>query len=519
MLKRGNVPPVSRRTFLGGTAALGAAVLVPGAMEAAAAATPKRGGLFRLGLAGGATTDGFEPGSIWDTVMQNISAQTRSMLVEILPNGQLDPALAESWEASPDARIWTFRLRQGVEFHNGKTLDAEDVIFSINHHLGPDSTSQAKAVTQGITDIKADGKLTVVVILEGPNSDFPFVLSDYHLPIVPAGTTNWDAGIGTGAYVLQSFDPGVRALVKRNPNFWRSDRGFFDEVETLVVNDTGARMNALVSGEVHAINRADLKTIGLLERNSELAVQNIEGWKHFTLPMLTDTPPYDNNEVRLALKWAIDRQQLVDTVLRGYGRVGNDHPIAAINRYHNPDLPQREFDPDKAKFHMKKSGLAGQAFELHISDAAFNGAVDAAVLYQESAAKAGINIQPIREPADGYWSRVWMNLPWCGSFWSGRPTEDAIFTLAFGRDSDSNDARWDNDRFNKLLVAARGELDDDKRRPMYYEMQQIVRDEGGVVIPIFINHVQATSAKVATGTVAGNGEMDGDRCAERWWFA
>jgi peptide/nickel transport system substrate-binding protein len=228
--------------------------------------------------------------------------------------------------------------------------------------------------------------------------------------------------------------------------------------------------------------------------------------------------PFTDNNVRLALKYAVNRQRILDNVLNGYGVLGNDHPIAKINRYHNGDLPQREYDADKVKFHLKKAGMENEVFTLHISDAAFAGAVDAATVYQEDARQAGVKIELVREPADGYWSRVWLKKPWCTSFWSGRATEDAIFSLAYGKDSSNNESHWDNARFNELLVAARGELDDAKRRAMYYEMQALCNEDSGSILPVFLNMVQATSDKIGTATVSGYGEMDHDRCAERWWF-
>ena len=509
---------VSRRGFLAGAGAAGLAGLSGVGVQAQEAA-PKRGGRFRLALAGGSTTDTFEPGSMWDTFIQVLSAQVRDTLVEVLPDFTPGPSLAESWEPSADLKTWRFNLRKGVEFHNGKSFTSEDVVFTINHHRGPNSISGAKSTVANVEDVKADGPHAVIFTLKVPSVDFPMSLSDYHLVIMQAGTTDWLTSIGTGAYALQSFQPGVRAFAKRYPNYWRSDRGFFDEVDTLAVNDSSARMNALVSGQVDAINRVDTKTAALVQRNPRLKLQNVQGTKQFTLPMLTDTAPFDNVDVRLALKYAINRQQIVDNVLQGFGQVGNDQPIAPVNRYFNPDLPIREYDPEKAKFHLKKAGLEGHTFELNVSDAAFNGAVDACALYQESARQAGITIKLNRVPSDGYWSQVWKKVPWCVSFWSGRPTEDGILSICYEKGADSNETRWDNPKFNELLVAARGEADEAKRREMYYEIQSIIRDEGGAVLPCFLNFVQATSDKIATGKVAGNGEMDGDRCAERWWFA
>jgi len=411
---------MSRREFVGRLAALGLTAAVSPALlnPVAQAATPKPGGRLRLGLAGASTTDSLDPGTLPDMMPQLINRQLRNGLVEVDYKGDPLPELAESWDASPDAATWTFKLRRGIEFHHGKTLDAEDVVFSINYHRGKDSKSAAKGVVDPIKDIRTDGKYTVVFTLQGGNADFTYIMSDYHLTIVPAGTTDFEKGIGTGPYTLVSHEPGVRALARRNPNYWKAGRGHFDEVETIGINDVTARTNALQTGQIDAMNRCERKTVRLLEKVPGIQVIKSNGTKHYTIPMMSTVAPYDNNDVRLALKYAIDRAQLVKTVLRGYGTIGNDHPIGQNQRFYAAQVPQREYDPDKAKYHMRQAGLQGHTFKLHVSNAAFGGAVDAAVLYKEHASKAGIQIEVVQEPADGYWSNVWMKKPWTFSFWS-----------------------------------------------------------------------------------------------------
>jgi peptide/nickel transport system substrate-binding protein len=223
--------------------------------------------------------------------------------------------------------------------------------------------------------------------------------------------------------------------------------------------------------------------------------------------------------VRQALKYAIDRQELVDKILNGYGEVGNDSPISKANRYFNADLPQREYDPDKAKFHLKEAGMDSLSVDIFLADAAFDGCVDSGLLYSEKAAAAGINLNVVREPDDGYWSNVWMVKPFCATYWGGRPTEDWMFTTVYSKGAAWNETFWDNARFNELLLAARAELDEDKRRDMYGEMQMLVSDEGGIVIPMYASYVMAHSEKVGVPeTVASNWTLDGFRAVERWWF-
>jgi peptide/nickel transport system substrate-binding protein len=525
LANRLSIMEIGRRKFVLGAVRAGLTISAALALsDGALAASPKQGGQFRLGSTGAATTDTLDPANILDIYMSLVSfGQLRSCLTETAADGRLIPELAESWEATPDARVWRFRLRKGVEFHNGKSLAAEDVVASLNHHRSPGSKSAAKDIIKSVSDIKADGDQIVVTLSEG-DADFPYLMSDPHLGICPAkpgGDIDWQSGIGTGGYVLKSFDPGVRTITTRNPNYWKPGRAYFDEVETIFIADVTERTNALVTGEIDAMNKADLKTVGKLKQVPSVVVLIGASNQHVALPMLANTPPFDNNDVRLALKYAIDREQWLNAIFKGYGTLGNDYPIGAANRYHATaqEIPQREYDLDRAKYHLKKAGMQSLNVQFHVAETAFTGAIDGAQLYQAEAKGAGINIEVVREPDDGYWSDVWLKKPWCASFWAGRPTEDWMFTQVYSAGASWNESKWQNDRFNKLLVAARVELDETKRRDMYVEMQRILHDDGSTVIPVFASYVQAVSNKIQLPAKLGdNLELDGGRCAERWSF-
>ncbi|NOQ40931.1 MAG: twin-arginine translocation signal domain-containing protein [Desulfuromusa sp.] len=519
MFERGQI---SRRQFITQLSALGltaaaSPLLFSGIAEASG---PKQGGRLILGLTGGATSDSMDPATLLANMTQNINFQIRNCLVEIDNNLKPIPELAESWEATPDAKIWRFKLRQGGEFHNGKTMTAEDVIESINYHRGEKTKSAAKAYLEAVKEVKSDGKYEVIFELSGGSADFPFILGDYHLAIFPAGTTGqeFEQGMGTGAYVLKEWEPGVRAFTTSNPNYWKKGRGHFDEVETLAISDTNARTNALKTGQINYMDRAELKTVHLMKRMPGINVAATTGTAHYSIPMRVDRSPYNDNNVRTALKLAINREELLKQILRGYGEVGNDHPIAPINRYSAKNLEQRSDDPEQAKFYLKKAGMRDHTFNLHAADAAFAGAVDAAVLIKEQARKAGFNINVVREPDDGYWSNVWMKKEWCMCFWGGRPTEDMMFSVAYANGAVWNDTNWNNQRFNELLVSARAELDSDKRGKMYADMQEICRNDSGTIVPMFNQMVDASSNKLAHETISGHMEVDGQRLAERWWF-
>jgi peptide/nickel transport system substrate-binding protein len=512
---------IGRREFIARVSALGAAAMLPSILSVSTVnAAPKKGGRLRMGLGGSSTTDTLDPALIYDVMAPVLSiGQLRNCLLEINPNGQAVGELAESWEAGPGATVWRFKLRKGVEFHNGKTMDAQDVIYSIMHHRKEETKSVASGFVKPITDIKAEGKYVVVISLESGNADFPYIMCDHHMQIVPDGTTEFEKGVGTGGYILKKWEPGVRALTVRNPNYWKAGRAHFDEVESLAINDVNARTSALRTGDVDVINRCERKTADLLGNVSDIQMVVTTGYKHTTIPMRTDRAPFNDNNVRMALKHALDREAILKTVLRGYGELGNDHPISRLNKYHAGNIPQRKYDPDKARYYLKKAGLDKLNVKLHCADVAFEGAVDTAVMYQSHAAKAGINIEVVRAPNDGYWSNTWMKEDWSMAYWSGRVTEDWMFSVAYAEGANWNETYWNNKRFNMLLKEARAELDEAKRREMYVEMQQIVRDDGGAIIPAYISDLHAATTKLATPPkVAADREMDGYRLPDRWWF-
>lgn len=516
---------MSRREFISAALIAGMSVTVAdGLFSQAMAQTPKKGGRLRMAVPGGAVTDTLDPGTWNETFMQTVGfGPLRNNLTEISPNNEVVPELAESWEPSKDAKIWTFKLRKGVEFHSGKTLDSNDVLASFNHHRGPNTTSQAKGLVGSIQDIKVDGPTTIIFELKTGNADFPALVTDYHLGIMPTGadgTADWKSADGTAGYKIASFEPGVRALLTRAPNYWKPDAAYFDDIQVLSVGDVAARQNALMTGDVDVADRVDLKTVALMGRNPKIVIENVPGRLHYTFDMMTTAEPFTDNNVRLAMKYAMDRKALLDTVLHGYGIIANDQPISPAYTYFDPSIAQRQYDPEKAKFYLQKAGKSSLAVDLHVSDVAFNGATDASVLFKEQAAKAGIDINVAREPGDGYFSKVWGKKPFVASYYTGRPTEDGILSIAYAKGATMNTPQWDNARANELIATARAELDPNKRRQMYSEIQRLIGDEGGYIIPLFANYVFARSKKLAHGPkISSERSLDGAKLAERWWFA
>ncbi|UTW08220.1 ABC transporter substrate-binding protein [Pseudomonas benzenivorans] len=504
---------------LGGMSLIGSAPAFGSMTSTGRTYTPAvKGGKLTMAVSGGSTTDSLDPATYNEIYIGTVGHAVANNLVEIGPDRTPIPELATSWESSDGAKRWVFNIRQGVTFHNGKPLTPADVVYSLNRHLGESSTSIAKGVLAGVTSITAKDN-SVIITHETGDADMPVILGDYHLQIVPEDFRDWGKMIGTGAYMVEEFEPGVRFRGRRNPNYWKADRGWVDEVEVLFLADAIARTNALISGEVMIIDRVDTKIVDRLKSISKFQLIEGQGGRYATSVMDVRTPTFADKNVRLAIKYGVDRQAIVDRVFQGYASLGNDHPIPSVDPFHHSELKQRTYDPDKARFHLKEAGLEKLDISLSTADAAYPGAVDTAVLMKEAGKAAGININVVREPNDGYWSNVWMKKPYCISNWTTRPTPGMMFQVAFACGTPWAEAFWCHEKFEQLMLAAKVETDFAKRKQMYWDMQEIVHMDGGNSIFAFATELDAYADNVQGPAADGADRMMGGRAIERVWLA
>jgi peptide/nickel transport system substrate-binding protein len=512
---------MTRRDFV--QLAMAAGIAIPAASlmySKTQAAEPKKGGTLRIGMEGGSASDSLDPRTYADSVMIAASLTIMNGLVEFDNDGNPTGELLESWDVQPGAQDWVFNVRQGVKFSNGKTLDADDIIYSIGLHRG-ETKSPAKGILEQIAEIKAISPSQIGITLSAGNADFPAILGDYHLVVVPKDFTDWEKPIGTGAYTLESFEPGVRLVFKNRGDYWKPGRGNFDMVEILNIQDPAARTAALQSGQVDAVNRLDARTVDLLMKDPNVAVVRTKGTgNRFCFVSRVTMDPFTNKDLRLALKWGIDREKIIKQVYNGYAIPGNDHTLDPYNPYYNTTMPQRTFDPDKAAFHFKKAGLAaGTAVELQTSEGAWGSAVDCAQIYQESLKAAKIDLTVNKVSADGYWDNVWLKVPFCAVYWGRRPTADQTFTQVYGSASDWNDSNWKVPEFDALVAEARIELDDAKRKEIYGKCQEMISEDGGMICFAITDYLDGYSPKVQGAAPHARYDLNDNRIAEKGWFA
>jgi peptide/nickel transport system substrate-binding protein len=479
------------------------------------AQTPRRGGKLRVAGATAAATDTLDPAKQ--------SNQTDYSRGNMLYNGltSLDgsltpqPALAESF-TTKDAKTWVFTLRKGVVFHDGKPLTPADVVWSISRHKDPATASKAKVLADQIDSVKASGPNEVTMVLSSPNADLPVILGTFHFHIVKEGTTDFAAGIGTGPYKLKEFKPGVRSLVVRNESYWKPAKPYLDEIEFVGIGDESARVNALLSGGMDLVSSVNPRSLARIANTPGYAVFKTQSGQYSDLIMRKDAGPGANPDFVLAMKHLLDRDQMRRTVALNQSVLGNDQPVDPTNRFHFAGLPQRPFDPEKAKFHLKKANVSGPVSIVASPAALYS--VEMALVMQQTAKGIGLDLDVKRMPADGYWSNHWLNSPVGFGNVNPRPSADILLTQFFKSDAQWNESRWKNEKFDQLLVAARAETDVAKRKQMYADMQTMIHQDAGIGIPLFLASLDGHSAKVKGLSPIPLGGLMGYNFAENVWL-
>jgi peptide/nickel transport system substrate-binding protein len=505
---------ISRRDALGGLVAAGLGLALPAYAQAPVA--PKRGGRIRVASVSSSNADTLDPAHAALSTDYARLYTLYSGLTQYDSQLRPQPGLAE--EISDQGRtVWTFRLRKGVHFHDGKPLTADDVVWSLRRHLDPAVASKLRTVAEQFAEIRAIGPLQVQIRLSGPNADLPTILCDPHFLIVPQGTTDFRRGIGTGPFRLKEFTPGVRTIATRNPDYWKSGRPYLDEVEIIGIPDESARVNALLSGDVHIVNALDPRSTRRIEASGTHAVLPVPSGLYTSLVMKQAVAPTRNPDFRLALQLLIDRELIRKALFRGFGTVANDQPVPPWHRYFNANLPQRAYDPERARFLLKRAGLLDVRLPVYASQAA-EGSVDMASMLQEAAGGIGLHLAVNRVPADGYWSNHWMKHPLCFGNNNPRATADMLFTQLFRSDAPWNESGWKSERFDQLLVQARGEASEALRKEMYGEMQVLVHEQCGVGIPLFINLLDGYDRRVKGYGPIPTGGLMGYEFAEYVWL-
>lgn len=517
----------SRRAMLKAMGAAGlvtaaSGLMVPGHVlaqtpENAQTQTPKYGGRIRVASTSVSTKDTLDPAKA--------SLSTDYMRIYMLYSGLTqfnrelgaDLSLAEVLE-SDDQQTWQITLRQGVTFHNGKSLTPQDVVYSLMRHKDPATTSRVAPIAAQFIDAKVTGPNSLSLTLASPNADLPIILASANFCVVAEGTTDFTrTANGTGPYTLAEFSPGVRTIARKNPDFFKPGRPYLDEIELVGIADESSRVNALLSGDIQMALALNPRSTKRVRRFGNCDVMQTESGLYTNLIMRQDVYPTNNPDFVLAIKYMMNRPLIKRALFRGYATIANDHPVPPSHRYYNADLPQRPYDLDRARYHLKKAGMTGARVPVFASPAA-EGSTDMAALLQlagiETDLKLGIN----RVPADGYWSNHWMKHPLGFGNINPRASLDELFSLFYKSDAPWNESGWQNPQFDQLLLAARGEGNEQVRKQMYGDMQTLIAEQCGVSIPVFLNIIDGYDKRIKGFYPIPTGGFMGYSFAEHVWL-
>ena len=503
---------IDRRAALRLAAVGGAAVLA--GCSFSPPRPPVRGGRLRVAAAVSSTADTLDPARQLTSIDYCRCAMFYNGLTRFTETATAELSLAEAIE-TVDATNWTIKLRPGVLFHDGRPLTSADVVYSLRRHADPAVGSQGKAFAGQFAEVRAVGPDVVRIALTGPYADLPLLLATPYFLILRDGTTDFRTANGTGPFRCTEYQPGVRSIGTRFEEYWRGPVKL-GEVEMFSIADESARLNALLAGDVDLINGINPRITRQITAQG-YQVFETKGGGYTDLIIRLDQSPGSNRDFVLGMKSLMDRETMRTAIFRGFARVGNDHPIPPSSPYYDASLPQRRFDPDLARYHFKKANLLGATIPM-VTSVAAEKSDDMGVLMQAAGRRAGINLDIRRAPADGFWSSVWMKVPVGFGNVNSRPIADIVFTQFFKSDASWNGSGWHNERFDKLLLAARGETDEPRRKAMYGEMQRLVHDQSGIGIPLFLSTLDAHTPRLKGMRPMPNGGMMGYGFAEHVWL-
>lgn len=456
---------------------------------ASGSAVPREGGEFRVGVVGGSVKDSLDAHTPVTHPDQARVIQLYSTLLDYSVEHELQMALAESVDPSPDARTWTVTLRAGLRFSDGRPITSADVIASIMRITDPDDP---KAGATALADLDRDAvravdELTTEFPFRQPTTVFPDSLAQYASGIVPADYDP-DAPVSSGPFMVDSFDPGQQSVFVKNPHYFREGEPFLDEVTIINFPDDTARVNALLGGQVDAIDQLPLGQTSVVEANEGFEVLESPSGSWLPFTMRVDTPPFDDVRVRQAFRLIVDRQQMVDQVLDGRGEIGNDM-YAPYDACYPDDFPQRQQDLDEARRLLAEAGQSDLTVELVTSPVAA-GIVEAAQVFAQQAAAAGVTVDINRVDTGDFYGERYLDWTFAQDFWFTRDYLPQTDVSSF-ESSPYNETHWNDPEWTRVALEARGELDEERRCELIREAQQIEFDTGGYIVWGFPNTVDA----------------------------
>jgi peptide/nickel transport system substrate-binding protein len=459
---------------------------------------PQSGGTLRLAFGGQVTNlDPHRGFTLPDFTVAQALYEALTWVDAGDPAYPVHPRLAEAWESSEDGAVWTFTLRQGVQFTNGALLTAGDVVHTfLNRALNPDVGFAFASSVGYIENVEAVDEQTVRLTLRSPVASFLRDLAN--VVIVPQNVTDEEfaqGSVGAGPFMLGEYLPGERISLVRNENYWDAPLPYLDEVQILTLPDDTAQVAALTGGTVEALWQVGLTSLPVLESDPNVKLLENPLGDYDVVVMKVNAAPFDDVRVRQALKLAVNREALVNVVLQGYGQPANDQPIPPSSPFWG-DVAFPAYDPEQAKALLAEAGYP-DGLALTLVTAPLRSSWDAtAVALQEMMKPAGINITIERVPAAGYWGGPFAEANFAMS-WSVSYVDPGFFLNAdYRSDGVYNLTGWQSEALDALIDEGAVTQDSAARQAIYTQVQQMISMEGAVLIPYFRADIKAVHSMV-----------------------
>jgi peptide/nickel transport system substrate-binding protein len=478
-------------------------------------ATPHRGGTLRVGMVGGGTAETLNP---YTAITPIDSGRVQSLYDPlVLVNADLtqSPGLALEWNPNRSATVYEVKLRPGVTFHNGKTLGADDVVYSIQQMAKPTSAGLPFVSGINLRDLKAINKTTVRIPLKFPDGDLATNFVFFNTWIVPAGQKDYRHPVGTGPFMAESFTPGQQSIFKGNPNYWVTGKPYVDRLQISSISDPAARLNALLSGQIDALAQLPTQEAKAHAATGDIQVLVAKSPQAMMFYMDTTKPPFNDNRVRQAIRLIADRKALVATAINGYGTIANDIIGEGLPFYDNA-LPQREQDIPKAKSLLKSAGKEHLTVELQTSDI-FPGFVEAATLLAQQATAAGVTMNLKQVASSSYYnpSLLYLKMRFAETQWPVTSLK-YFYLQALAANAPYNETHWRATGWNALLYKAIGELNRTKAQAYWNQLQTIQYNSGGYLNWTNADWVDALSKKVQGLKPSAAGALGNLRFLDAW---
>lgn len=518
---------ISRREFIRRGTVIGISIPVLDAILTACGSSPsssspssstgtgaagKPGATINAGIV--VPTAAINPLTVADQGGLDMLAQTGEYLTFSDQSLNLHPVLATSWTPNATADVWTFKIRQGVTFHNGQKLTADDVVYTYqlqtNTKSGGNALSAFGGVLQPSGVVKVDDS-TVAFHLEAPNGNFPYLTSsdNYNMIILPAGydPTKWQSTfIGTGPFILKSYTANVGASFTANPSYWGTKALPAATQFTFYATQTPGIL-ALTSGSIDVLGQFAVSGGEQLLAGGYNVIK-LKSSAHRELSMRCDQAPFTDPRVRQAIALTIDRPAIVQALFKGYADVGNDSPFAPVFPSTDKTVAQRAENIAQAKSLLAAAGH-GSGFTTQLITEDFLEIPQFAQIVAQAAAAIGVKINLKVESSSAYYGKAtfgnsdWLDAPISLVDYGHRSVPNVFLTApletmnAKSGTGSWNAAHFANAQYDKLAAQYIAAIDLSTQRSIAGQIETLLLAQTPIIYAYFYNYLTATAQNVS----------------------